>query len=259
MGGEHRDPATAPEHEQGPGSAWRELGRSLAPRATRAQLLAGLLTALLGFAIVVQVQQNRSSDLSGLRQDELVRILDEVTQRTEELDQQAADLRAQRTELMTGSDTERAAREAAAARAEEQGILAGRVPAEGTGVELVVREPDERIPAFVLLNILEELRNAGAEAIQIGDLRITASSYIADTADGVEIDGTELTAPYRWLAIGDPDTITPALEMPGGALAAVRNATGTADLSPSELVEVTAVREIDAPRFATPVPVPEGG
>lgn len=254
MGGDHRDTTAEPEPARTSFSAWRTLSRSLAPRLNRAQLLAGLLTGLLGFAIVVQVQQNRSSDLSGLRQDELVRILDEVTQRTEELDAQAADLRVQRTELVTGSDTERAAREAAAARAEEQGILSGRVPAEGVGVELVVREPDERIPSFVLLNILEELRNAGAEAIQIGDLRITASSYIVDTADGVEVDGVSLTAPYRWLAIGDPDTLTPALEMPGGALAAVRNATGTADLSAADLVEITAVRQIAAPRFATPVP-----
>lgn len=197
-------------------TSWRTIGRALAPRATRAQLLAGLLCGLVGFALVVQVQQNRSEGLAGLRQDELVRILDEVTQRSEDLQRQAATLRAQRAELVTGSDTQRAARDAAEERAEVQGILAGRLPAEGPGVELVIREPEDRIPARVLYNVLEELRNAGAEAIQLGDLRLTASTYFIDTPSGVEVDGTALTAPYRWLAIGDPETIAPALNMPGG-------------------------------------------
>jgi uncharacterized protein YlxW (UPF0749 family) len=234
--------------------SWRTIGRALAPRATRAQITAALLSALLGFALVVQVQQNRSEGLASLRQDELVRILDEVTQRSEELEQQASSLRAQRSELMTGSDTERAAREAAAARAEVQGILAGRLPAVGPGVELVIRQPREPIPALVLYNVLEELRNAGAEAVQVNDLRLTASSYFVDAGEGVVVDGTTLQPPYRWRVIGDPDTIIPALNMPGGAMAAVRNATGTTDLQAREEVAVSAVREVQTPRYATPVP-----
>lgn len=257
---EHRS-AAPPDAEPDAGaqmrSSWRRIARSLAPRATRAQAMAGFLCALLGFAIVVQVQQNREEGLSSLRQDELVRILDDVTQRAEELEDQAAALRAQRADLVTGSDTQRAAREAAAQRAEVQGILAGRLPAEGPGVELVIRQPDEPIPALTLYNVLEELRNAGAEAVQVGDLRLTASSYFVDTPAGVEVDGTLLEAPYRWLAIGNPDTIIPALNMPGGALSRIRGATGSSVVEARELVEVTAVREIEAPTFATPVPAGE--
>src|SRR5690606_7862598 len=116
-------------------------------------LLAGLLCGLVGFALVVQLQQNSSEDLASLRPEELVRILDEVTQRSEELELQATELRNQRAELVTGSDTQRAAREAATQRAAVQGILAGRLPAEGPGVVLVIREPDDRIPAHSLFNV----------------------------------------------------------------------------------------------------------
>lgn len=235
-------------------TSWRKIGRVLALRGTRAQILAGVLCALVGFALVVQVQQQRSDDLASLSQDELVRILDEVTQRTEDLEQQASDLRAQRTELVSGSDTQRAAREAALQRAQVQGILAGRLPAVGPGVVLTIREPNERVPAHALFNVLEELRNAGAEAIQLDDVRLTASSYVVDTEAGIEVDGVELTAPYRWIAIGDPETITPALNMPGGALAAIRGESGTTELRSRDEVEVTAVRDIAPPRFATPVP-----
>lgn len=239
--------------------SWRTIARALAPRATRAQVLAGLLCALLGFAFVVQVQQNRSDGLSSLRQDELVRILDEVTQRTEELEDQAAELRAQRAELATGSDTRRAAREAATERAAQQGILAGRLPAQGPGVLLTVRDPDRRVPALVLYNVLEELRNAGAEAVQVNDQRVTASTYVVDTVDGVSVDGTLLEPPYRWVAIGDPDVIIPALNMPGGALAVVRGSDGSSEVEARDLVQVTAVRDVEPPRFATPAPATDEG
>src|SRR5665647_2344774 len=54
-----------------PRSAWRTLARSFAPSGSRGQVITGLLCALLGFALVVQVQANRSEGLSSLRQDEL--------------------------------------------------------------------------------------------------------------------------------------------------------------------------------------------
>ena len=240
-------------------SAWSTLRRALSPRATKAQLLAAVLTALLGFALVVQMQQNRSTDLSGLSQQELVRILDEVTQRTDDLEQQAAELRAQRAELVTGTDTERAAQEAAAARADVQGILAGRLPAQGPGVTITLREGGTRLTASLLVDVLESLRNAGAEAIQLNDLRLTASTYVIDTTRGVEVDGHTIEAPYRWLAIGDPDTLRPALEMPGGAMAAIRTESATTDVRSQDTITIDTVRTVPAPRYATPVPSPTAG
>lgn len=234
--------------------AWRTLARGLSPRLTRGQLLAGLLCALLGFALVVQVRQTHTDDLASLSQDDLVRLLDEVTQRTDSLEEQASALRSQRADLVTGADTERAALEAAANRAAVQGILAGELPAEGPGVRLVLSETSTHLPAALLVDVLEELRNAGAEAIQIDERRITASSYIVDTPDGVDVDGVQLHAPYVWLAIGDPDTIIPALEIPGGALAQVRNTPGDTDIEAREHVLVDAVRTLSTPRYATPAP-----
>ena len=253
---EPAEPTAAPD--AAPVGAWATLREALAPRATKAQVLAGVLCALLGFALVVQVRQNSTTDLSGLSQQELVRILDEVTQRTDDLEQQAVELRAQRAELVTGADTQRAAQEAAAARAEAQGILAGRLPAEGPGVIVTLLEGD-RLSATLLVDVLESLRNAGAEAIQLGDNRLTASSYIVDTARGVEVDGTQIEAPYRWLAIGEAETLKAALEMPGGALAALRTAGASTDVRTADSIAIDAIRSLPTPRFATPVPSPTTG
>lgn len=237
-------------------SPWRTLWVAIAPRLTRGQLLAALLCALLGFALVVQVQQTASNDLTGLSQEELVRLFDEATQRTDALEEQAAALRSQRAELVSGADSERAALEAAAERAEVQGILSGTLPAEGPGVRLVLTESDQRLSAVLLVNVLEEMRNAGAEAIQLGDRRLTATSYIVDTVDGVQVDGVALTGPYIWLAIGDPETIVPALQVPGGALAAVRSVAATTDVEPLDHLVIDALREVSVPQYATPAPSP---
>lgn len=244
----------SPDGPAAPSGPWHTLGRALSPRLTRGQLLAALLCALLGFAFVIQVRQTHTDDLASLSQDELVRLLDEVTQRTDALEQQAASLRSQRADLVTGADTEHAALEAAAKRASVQGILAGELPAEGPGVRLVLSETTTHLPAALLVNVLEELRNAGAEAIQVNDRRITASSYIIDTPDGVDVDGVSLRAPYVWLAIGDPDTVIPALEIPGGALAQVRNAPGETEIEGRDHVLVDAIRGPSTPRYATPAP-----
>jgi len=245
-GGAHGRPAA---------TGWAALGRALRPRATRSQLLAGLLCAVLGFAVVAQIRQAGDSNLSDLREDDLVRLLDESSSRLDQLNQEAADLAAERDELLSGSDSRQVALEAARRNAATQGILSGRLPAEGPGVEVVLSDPDGSIRPFTMLNVLEELRNAGAEAIQLQDQRVTASSSFTGAPGAVQLDGVTLTEPYRWLVIGDPDTIATALEIPGGALAYVRNDGGTGHVEASDLVRVTALRAVADPQFATPVPV----
>ncbi|GEL97224.1 hypothetical protein CTE05_07710 [Cellulomonas terrae] len=240
-----------------PPSGWAVLGRALAPRATRAQLVTAVLCAVLGFALVAQVRQSGETDLAGMRQGDLVRILDETTNRGDALAREAADLARERDDLLSGSDRRQAALDALRRSAETQGILAGRLPAEGPGVIVTLTESDRPIKPFTMLNMLEEMRNAGAEAIQLNDQRITASSAFTGTAGAVVLDGVELSAPYRWIAIGDPDNIAPALQIPGGAMAQVRNNGGKGTVDRLDLVEVDAVRAVPDPVYATPVP-PQG-
>ncbi len=109
-----------------------------------------------------------------------------------------------------------------------------------------------------MLNMLEELRNAGAEAIELNDQRVTASSAFTGAAGAIKIDGVELAAPYVWTVIGDPATIDTALRIPGGAMAQVRLNGGTGDVSQRDTVQITALRVIPDPVFATPIPASDG-
>lgn len=241
-----------------PPSGWRVLLRSLRPRATRVQVLVGLLCALLGFAIAVQVRQTDEVGMSTMRQSELVSLLDQTTRQADQLQDQATELERTREELRSGSTSREAALEAATRSAAAQGILSGRLPAEGPGVEITLTEPDGTITAPSLLNMLEELRNAGAEAVQLNDLRLTASSYFLSTDGGVEVDGRQVTAPYRWVAIGEPQTLATALGIPGGAVSTVQGDGGRAVVRTQDEVQVTATRTAPAPEFATPVPRDDG-
>ena len=237
-------------------TGWSALVSALHPRATRAQVLAGVLCAVLGFAVVVQVRQAGAANLSGLRTDELVRLLDETTTSADQLSREATSLQAERDQLQSGSSSRQAAIDAARRSAAMQGILSGRLPAEGPGVRISLQDPNGTIRPVTMLNMLEELRNAGAEAIQVGDQRVTASSAFTGASGAIQIDGVTLKPPYVWLVIGDPDTIQTALQIPGGALAYVRNDGGTGDVAKVQHVAINAIRVLPDPKYATLAPAP---
>ena len=256
----HTPPDGVPAREPPPASApgaWHTLLRALRPRVTRAQVLTAVLCGLLGFAVVAQVRVTHSSGLSTLRQSDLVGILDQATRQGDELQREATALEQTRQELQSGSNSRQSALDAATRSATTQGILTGRLPVEGPGIVITLTEPDGSIRALTLLNLLEELRNAGAEAVQLNNLRLTASSYFVVSGDGIVVDGTAVHAPYRWIVIGDTDTMDIALDIPGGALASIRNDGGRGVVMREQLVSVTATRTVPSPVNATPVP-PKG-
>ncbi len=228
-------------------------------RAFRVSAVAviAVLTALLGFAIVVQVHQNsRSDNLANLRDDDLVGILDNQNARAARLRQQIAQLQQSLRSLQDSGDRSAAARQQARQDAGALGILLGTLPATGPGVVVTVTDPGKHLDAEDLLDIVEELRGAGAEAIQFGPVRVSTTTAFTP-ADGsgtaaVEVDGNMVPAPYRVLAIGAPKTLDTALNIPGGVAAAIRNAGGELSVSERTRVTISALRTLPAPRYASP-------
>lgn len=248
----HGGPDDQPTSVRPPATAWRRVQGAWRPRATRAQILAAILCAVLGFALVVQLQQTQQDEFAGLRQSDLVRILDDVSRRSDALEREATSLRETEYELRSGSDTQRAAIELAEQNAAVQGILSGRLPAEGPGLQITIIEGPRRITAARLFNVLEELRNAGAEAIEVNGIRMVTSSSVTDADQGTVIDGIPVQPPYRWTVIGDPQTLEPAIAIPGGAMASITTNGGRTTIEQKSLVEIRSVRVPSVPEFATP-------
>ena len=243
------------EGQQGDGAApptrWRRLSTRVRSSTSRAQLLAAVLIAALGFALVVQVRQNSDQGLSALRQSDLVRILDDVGDRRDRLASEQSDLQAQLRDLTSGTTGSQAAIDAARARLQALGILAGTVPAQGTGIEVFISDPGAAVRAAQLLDLVQELRDAGAEAIQIGDVRVVASTAFTGAADGVSVDGRTLRAPYTVLAIGESQTMATALEIPGGVVASLPEG-ARATVAAREQITVAALHVVQPPQYARP-------
>lgn len=215
--------------------------------------LIGVLTLLLGFAIAVQVHANSSGGtLAGLREDDLIGILDNQNARADKLRQQIAALQENMRQLQNSGSQAAAARRQAEQMARTLGILLGTLPATGPGVEVTVTDPAAKLTGEDLLDVVEELRGAGAEAIEFGTVRVSTSTYFEGSGGSVTVDGTRLSAPYRVSAIGDPKTLDTALNIPGGVAATVRAAGGELSVQELRQVPITATRTIPTPHYAHP-------
>ncbi len=217
----------------------------------------GVLTLLLGFAIAVQVQANSSEDsLSGLREDDLIGILDNQNARADRLRQQIGELQDTLRRLKDSDDRSAVARQQALQEARALGVLLGTLPATGPGVAVTITDPDASLSGEDLLDVIQELRGAGAEAIQFGSasgqVRVSTTTSFGGDGGTVTVDGTTLTAPYRVLAIGDPTTLDTALNIPGGIAAAVRAAGGELTVSERRTVSITVTRALPSVRYAKP-------
>lgn len=250
-------PPAADAASQEEQTARARLRTALAPRATVQQLVIGLLFVGLGFAAVAATQASAQTGLlATAREDEVVRVLDDLTERQIRLQAEQRALEAARDRLLSGSEEQRLA--ASRARADALAILAGTVPAVGTGIRVTLQDGGGAITSAVLLDAVQELRDAGAEAIQIGDVRVVASTWFEDDPSGVSVSGTVLTSPYRLLVIGDAATLATALEIPGGVADTVRTAGGSIDVVQETEVVVRALQPVSTPQYARPAPSPSG-
>jgi uncharacterized protein YlxW (UPF0749 family) len=241
-----------PPEEPRPGEEGRR------KRVSGAGVLIGVLLALLGFALVVQVRSNATdTTYASARESDLLQILSDLDSTERRLNQDISSLQQTKLELQSGAAGRDAALAEATARADELGILAGTLKAQGPGLMLQFTESTGTIKAATLLNAVQELRGAGAEALQIdgsgGSVRIIASTSFADADGGVRVDGRRLTGPYTLRAIGDPAAMRPAVEIHGGVVAGVTRDGGNVIVNQRDAVEINEVRPPPELQYAQPV------
>ncbi|MFF5858742.1 DUF881 domain-containing protein [Streptomyces sp. NPDC012751] len=222
------------------------------PRFTRAQLIVALLLFGLGFGLAVQVASNSDTDsaLRGARQEDLVRILDELDSRTQRLEDEKQGLEKQRQELQSSSDQAAEARRQTAEKGRQLGVLAGTVAAQGPGITMTIEDTKGTVQADMLLDAIQELRAAGAEAIQVNGVRVVAGTYFTDAGKSVSVDGNKINAPYRFKVIGKPQDLEPALNIPGGVVQTLEKEQATVVVERSDKIVVDALRQGKQPDYA---------
>ena len=79
-----------------------------------------------------------------------------------------------------------------------------------------------------------------------------AQSAVQSAPGGLRIDGTLVTSPYVFDVIGDPNTLSGALNLVDGPVAQFKDAGATVDLEERDSVDITAVRQPATQQYAQP-------
>jgi uncharacterized protein YlxW (UPF0749 family) len=224
--------------------------------------LAVLLCVLLGIAIVTQVRQTGSGDsLETARPADLLVLLDSLQQREAALNTEVADLQRTLAQLQASGSSDQAAIENAQARLAALSILNGTVAATGPGVRITITDAAPGVPAESMLDVINELRNAGAEAMEIRGrqatedtaVRVGVDTWVVGSPGALMVDSATLSPPYSVLAIGDPPTLAAAMNIPGGAMDSIERVGGTMAVEQSDRVDITALRQPKPRQYAQPV------
>jgi len=252
-------PPSQPNPTPTPPTGWARLRAAGVGRPKRGQILIGVLCGALGFAAVTQVRLSQDDLLAQADRSDLVQILDGLTQRGQVLQEQIADLEESRRELTSSADQGQTALQQARQRAYELGVLAGTQEATGPGVIITMTDPESLFDPTVMLGAVQELRDAGAEAIQIvgrggSEVRVVASTWFAGSDGELVVDGTTMEGPFTITAIGDPGTLGPAMSIPGGVVATVKDKGGQAKVEQEDSVTIDVVRAPSPPTYASPAP-----
>ena len=135
------------------------------------------------------------------------------------------------------------------------------MPAHGPGIVLNVYAPKEAIPAEQVVAVINELRDAGAEVVEISGVgedanvigvRVVANTYVVrERIPAVfRIDGVVLKPPFTFRAIGDGPTISAALNIAGGVTDQFRRSGSRVALNIEEDLTIRSLARLTSPRYA---------
>jgi uncharacterized protein YlxW (UPF0749 family) len=186
-------------------------------RKRRNSLTIAAVAMVLGLLVVLQLHsQSATGGLEALSAQELTVLVANLNARNDQL----------RTEIAT-LDQEARALAAGQARGETSlGQLqldlgrvrswAGLSGVSGPGVRITVNGP---IAGSAIEDLLNELRNAGAEAIAVDDVRMVSGDIVAGPPGELSVENTALDDPFEVAAIGNAETLTGSLTRSGGIVA----------------------------------------
>ncbi len=248
-------PAATGHRSPGGSRLWRSLAHP-----GRGQIIAAVILFVVGLGGVMQIRINTADDAyTNARREDLIQLLDGLGSESRWLESEIADLERTRTELQSGADTQRVAREEAEKRTEELAILAGTAPAEGQGIRMRVADPASKVDANVLLDAVEERRDAGAEAIEVNDtIRVVASTWFGTDASGLVIDGKPVSRPITFEVIGDPHSLEEAARFRGGLVSEITGPTigGQVQIDQESRVVIESLHAVPQNQYAQPASAP---
>lgn len=208
-------------------------------RRRGSQITIAAVTLVLGLLAVTQFRtQATGAAFAGLSSQDLTVLVANLNDRNDQLRAEITTL--ERELQILGQNEQRGEASVDELRADLRRVrlYAGADPAMGPGVSILVTGP---VDGDGIGDLINELRNAGAEAMAIADTRIVPGVVATGPPGSVAVGAVALGSPFTIVAIGAPDKLTGSLTRSGGIIAQL------AATQPDVAVEVTPLDHIRVP------------
>jgi uncharacterized protein YlxW (UPF0749 family) len=216
----------------------------------RSQITIAAVALILGLLVVIQLRsQSLSSGLAQLSSQDLTILVANLNARNDQLRREGSSLEVELATLTANQSRGDVSVDEITADLERVRAYAGLDPVGGPGVVISI---SGAIDGSGVEELINELRNAGAEAIATDGIRVVAGVVVTGPPGGAQVDGVALGDMFELLAIGAPDKLTGSLTRSGGVIAQL------AATQPDVVVTVTPVDRLELPA-TTRTLVPEHG
>ncbi len=219
------------------------------------------LSLVLGFMVTVawlpeSTVQGRIPFLDPSQQNRILssKIEAQVRDETKRLNEEVRTLRGDKTRLENamGEGTKQA--KVLNENLQQSKLFAGLTEVEGPGITITLRDSEKASRGDVpegdltihdtdVLRVVNELWNAGAEAVAINNIRVVARSSIRCVGSVILVNNTQVSSPIKVRAIGDPETLLGAMNLRLGVLDEIRTTGG------DSMVQIESVEKHRLPPY----------
>ncbi len=171
---------------------------------------------LVGLLLIGQLRsQERPTEISSLSAQELSQLIETLSNRNVELRAALSDQRDTLREYQAAGPVGQSALQVSREDLRRITAFGGLAPVTGQGITLQV---DGDLDAIALNDLLNELRNAGAEALAVDETRITHRSVAVQGPTSLLVDEVPVGRRFTVRAIGSPEGLLSTIERPGGII-----------------------------------------
>ena len=217
---------------------------------TKMTIVIGILCFALTVGICVQIRTVQNSNSTASQNYAQSRLKDELLKYKEKYDNKIKDI--ERIDSQLDEEIEKATAnnselEQARKQIQDGNKIIGLSEVKGPGVIITVADSDETgmvlnannllVHDKDILKIVNELKNAGAEAISINDQRVVITTAIMCGGNIININGERIGSPFEIKAIGLPETLA-NLARPGGYLSELKDNRIKVDLKKSNDITI---------------------
>ena len=213
-------------------------------------LVFGILCLILTFAITVQLRVSSLSEsessqtkITDKLKDEIFRLNDENVKLAEKFQNTTSELDDARNQAAQNDSSSKDTSELI----KKYTIVSGKTDVTGQGIIIKYKPSDNEAKADIvkdLRDIVNEIKNAGAEAIEINNQRIVGTTAIEMVKNKIEINDTEVSGNFIIKAIGDSNLMYSGLIRPGGTIENIRESGVSIEINSENAIKINKYNEI---------------